>query len=99
MIDYDTSVKGMKVHVPGLTFKENVPDLRNSRVIDLIDELKFGGVEMHVHDPVASSTEAMHAYLEMPLPDYFRNFVKGGCFIDVKSKFDKDASHSEGVRG
>jgi len=62
MINNDTSVKGSRVHVFGLTFKENVPDLRNSRVIDLIDELKSYGVEVFVHDPLASPSEAMHEY-------------------------------------
>ncbi|HJV76308.1 MAG TPA: nucleotide sugar dehydrogenase [Noviherbaspirillum sp.] len=56
------SVKGSKVNVMGLTFKENCPDLRNSKVADLIFELQSYGVEVHVHDPVASSDEALHEY-------------------------------------
>ena len=56
------SVKGAKVAVLGLTFKENCPDLRNSRVIDIIRELESYGVEVSVHDPLADAAEAMHEY-------------------------------------
>jgi UDP-N-acetyl-D-galactosamine dehydrogenase len=46
----------------GLTFKENCPDLRNSKVIDVIRELRSYGARVHVHDPVAEPAEAMHEY-------------------------------------
>ena len=46
----------------GLTFKEDVPDLRNSKVIDVIRELQSYGAEVIVHDPVADPDEAMHEY-------------------------------------
>ena len=62
MIQAGCHVKGAQVNVLGLTFKENCPDLRNSRVIDVIRELESFGVNVHVHDPVADSTEAMHEY-------------------------------------
>ncbi len=55
-------VKDAKVTVLGLTFKENCPDLRNSRVIDIVRELESYGVKVSVHDPVADSNEAMHEY-------------------------------------
>ncbi len=55
-------VKGARVLVLGLTFKENCPDLRNSRVIDIIRELASYGVEVCVHDPLADAGEAMHEY-------------------------------------
>ena len=48
--------------VMGLTFKENVPDLRNSRVIDLIERLRWLGHEVIVHDPLADPNEAQHEY-------------------------------------
>jgi len=56
------SVKDQDVIVLGLTFKENCPDLRNSRVIDVVRELESYGAKVHVHDPVASSAEAEHEY-------------------------------------
>ncbi|MFZ5504644.1 MAG: nucleotide sugar dehydrogenase [Pseudomonadota bacterium] len=62
LIQSGASVKGAKALVLGLTFKENCPDLRNSRVIDVIRELQSYGVEVIVHDPVAESKEAEHEY-------------------------------------
>ncbi|MCZ8109115.1 MAG: nucleotide sugar dehydrogenase [Burkholderiales bacterium] len=51
-----------RVTVMGLTFKENVPDTRNSKVIDIITELKAFGVAVAVHDPLADPAEARHEY-------------------------------------
>ncbi len=62
MIRSGAVVKDAPVIVLGLTFKENCPDLRNSRVIDVINELKSYGMDVHVHDPVADNAEAMHEY-------------------------------------
>jgi len=62
MIAAGFHVKGSKVNVIGLTFKENCPDLRNSKVADIVLELKSYGVEVHVHDPVASPKDALHEY-------------------------------------
>ena len=55
-------VSDLKVAVLGLTFKENVPDLRNSRVPDIIHELREYGVQVQVHDPMAQSEEAFEEY-------------------------------------
>ena len=62
MIRAGFPVKGGRVNVLGLTFKENCPDLRNSRVIDVVRELDSYGIAVHVHDPVANAAEAMHEY-------------------------------------
>ncbi len=62
MIAAGSSIKGADVVVLGLTFKENCPDLRNSKVIDVIRELQSYGCKVHVHDPVAESAEAEHEY-------------------------------------
>jgi UDP-N-acetyl-D-galactosamine dehydrogenase len=62
MIQAGFSVKGAHVNVLGLTFKEDCPDLRNSRVIDIVHELESYGVTVHVHDPLADSQEAVHEY-------------------------------------
>ncbi len=62
MIRCGSPVRGAKVNVLGLTFKENVADLRNSRVIDVIAELRTYGVEVHVHDPMASASDARREY-------------------------------------
>lgn len=55
-------VNELKVSVLGLTFKENVPDLRNSKVPDIIKELQEYGVQVVVHDPLADSEEAVAEY-------------------------------------
>ncbi len=56
------AVKDAKVTVLGLSFKEDVPDLRNSHVIDVINELKSYGAQVFVHDPVPEPGEAQHEY-------------------------------------
>ncbi len=58
----DRPVKDLKVAVLGLTFKENVPDLRNSKVPDIITELREYGIQVIVHDPVADPEEAVAEY-------------------------------------
>ena len=62
MIAADLPVKGADVIVLGMTFKENCPDLRNSKVIDVVNELKSFGANVHVHDPIAESAECEHEY-------------------------------------
>jgi UDP-N-acetyl-D-galactosamine dehydrogenase len=121
MIAAGCHIKGAKVNVIGLTFKENCPDLRNSKVADIITELKSYGVDVHVHDPVASPEEAMHEYglklenwsdlpradavvaavshkelIARPLSDLTSKLNPGGCFIDVKSRFDQVALREAG---
>src|SRR6185312_8917868 len=61
-INAERRVKGAKVGIVGLTFKEEVPDLRNSRVPDIIAELRSYGIHALVHDPMASKEEALHEY-------------------------------------
>ncbi|MGZ8288016.1 MAG: nucleotide sugar dehydrogenase [Telluria sp.] len=116
MIAAGFHVKGSKVNVIGLTFKENCPDLRNSKVADIVYELQSYGCDVHVYDPVACPDEAMHEYgikldkwedlpradavvaavahkelLARPLGDLQSKLNESGCFIDVKSQFDKKA--------
>jgi len=55
-------VSDLRVGVLGLTFKENVPDLRNSRVPDIVNELKEYGIQVMVHDPLAEPEEAVGEY-------------------------------------
>ena len=62
MIASGSYIKGARVNVLGLTFKENCGDLRNSKVIDIIRELQSYGVEVHVTDPTADPEEAAHEY-------------------------------------
>jgi UDP-N-acetyl-D-galactosamine dehydrogenase len=58
----DRPIKNAPVGVLGLTFKENVPDIRNSRVPDVVSELRSFGIEPVVHDPLADPAEVAHEY-------------------------------------
>jgi UDP-N-acetyl-D-galactosamine dehydrogenase len=62
MIANDFPVKGAPIIVLGMTFKENCPDIRNSKVIDVVRELQSFGAKVLVHDPIASSNECEHEY-------------------------------------
>jgi UDP-N-acetyl-D-glucosamine/UDP-N-acetyl-D-galactosamine dehydrogenase len=62
MIQKEIKVKGAKVLVLGITFKENCPDIRNTKVIDIISELKHFGAEVIVYDPWADPMEVKHEY-------------------------------------
>ncbi len=55
-------MRNARIGIFGLTFKENVPDLRNSKVVDIIDELKSFGIEPLIHDPVAEPEAAKAEY-------------------------------------
>jgi UDP-N-acetyl-D-galactosamine dehydrogenase len=62
MIHKSIPIKGSRILLMGLTFKENCPDLRNTRVVDLISELVSFGINVDVHDPWAEPEEAMSTY-------------------------------------
>ncbi|MDN5062727.1 Vi polysaccharide biosynthesis UDP-N-acetylglucosamine C-6 dehydrogenase TviB [Aliarcobacter butzleri] len=62
MIKKGHKIEGSKVLVLGITFKENCPDIRNSRVIDVIEELQEFGCNIDVYDPWADTKEVEHEY-------------------------------------
>ncbi len=62
LIHADIPVKTARVAILGVTFKEDVPDLRNSRVPDIAAELRLFGIEPLIHDPVAPPGEAQREY-------------------------------------
>jgi len=62
LINADLPVKGARVGILGLTFKEDVSDLRNSRVPDIVRELGQFGIEPLVHDPLCAPDQALHEY-------------------------------------
>ena len=68
MIKKGQKIEGAKVLVLGITFKENCPDIRNSRVIDVIQELKEFGTQVEVYDPWADKEEVQREY-NLPLID------------------------------
>ena len=62
MIAAGSPIKGAKVNVLGLTFKEDCADIRNTKVVDILHELRSYGVDVFVHDPQADAEEALHEY-------------------------------------
>ena len=94
-------IQAARVGIFGLTFKENVPDLRNTRVVDICQELAEYGVNVLVHDPLADPADARHEYgIDLvPLSD-MRNLdamimaVGHDCFVHMdletlKSRFTR----------
>lgn len=67
MLKQRIQVEGAKVLVMGLTFKENCPDLRNTRVVDILKELREYGIEADVYDPWVSMEEAQREYQITPV--------------------------------
>lgn len=72
LIDGKKTVKGAKVMVMGVTFKENVSDIRNSRVVEMVDELREYEVDVKVCDPHAEAREVEKEY-GLPLSEYDKN--------------------------
>ncbi len=62
MINNGLSIKNCKIGVLGLTFKEDCPDLRNTKVVDIIEELKSYGTDVIVHDAISESEQAFEYY-------------------------------------
>ena len=77
LISADIPVKGAKVAILGFTFKENCPDTRNTRIIDIVNELKEYGITPLIADPEADKDEAKHEY--------------GIEFVDMNTIKDMDA--------
>lgn len=75
MLQNDLKVKNSKVLVLGVTFKENCPDVRNTKVVDVVSNLQEYGIEVTIFDPWANPEEVMHEYhlktsLELPNEKY-----------------------------
>ena len=62
MIKKHIQVNGSKVLILGITFKENCPDVRNTKAVDLVKSLKDYGTNITIHDPWANNKELMHEY-------------------------------------
>ncbi len=79
LIQANKNVKNSRVVVCGITFKENVKDIRNSRVIDIIQELKAHGVQVVVCDPLVDKEEVRHEY-QIELQEYDAD-LKADAFV------------------
>ena len=62
MLQHDLKIKGSKILVMGITFKENCPDVRNTKVVDVIKSLREYGPEVIIYDPLANPEEVKHEY-------------------------------------
>jgi UDP-N-acetyl-D-galactosamine dehydrogenase len=62
LAEAEVPIRGARVAVLGIAFKPNVPDLRNSRVPDIVRELREFGAEVLVHDPLVEADEVVHEY-------------------------------------
>jgi UDP-N-acetyl-D-glucosamine/UDP-N-acetyl-D-galactosamine dehydrogenase len=82
LIEAKKTVKGARVMVMGITFKENVSDIRNSRVIDIINELKEYGIDVVICDPLADAEAVKHEY-GVELRQYKKNMVADAVLIAV----------------
>jgi len=90
LIEANKTVKGAKVMVMGITFKENISDIRNSRVIDIINELKEYGVNVIVCDPLSDNEAVKHEY-SIELTKYSPNIKVDAVVIAVNhDAFKKD---------
>ncbi|WP_432712754.1 nucleotide sugar dehydrogenase [Pedobacter sp.] len=70
MIKRDIQIKDANILVLGFTFKENCPDVRNSKVIDVIREFKSYNTQVHVYDPWAKPAEVLHEYGQVTCNDF-----------------------------
>ncbi len=77
LIKADVAIKKAKVAILGFTFKENCPDTRNTKIVDIFNELKEYGITARIADPTADKDEAKHLY--------------GVEFVDIDSISDCDA--------
>ncbi|NCP72646.1 MAG: Vi polysaccharide biosynthesis protein VipA/TviB [Shewanella sp. CG18_big_fil_WC_8_21_14_2_50_42_11] len=82
MIKKGQKIEGTKVLMLGITFKENCPDIRNSKVIDVINELKDFGTQVEIYDPWADAAEVEHEYGVSTLAkDSLPNFADYGAIV------------------
>jgi UDP-N-acetyl-D-galactosamine dehydrogenase len=81
------TVKGARVLIMGLTFKENCPDIRNTKVVDIIDELKEYGVDVDVYDPWVDAEEAQHEYRVTPVAELTEGYYDGVVVAVAHNQF------------
>jgi UDP-N-acetyl-D-glucosamine/UDP-N-acetyl-D-galactosamine dehydrogenase len=87
MIQKELKIKGAKVLLLGITFKENCPDIRNTRAVDIVHELKQYGLEVEIHDPWADPEEVMHEYGLKCLPKLNGNHYEAIILTVAHGKF------------
>ena len=76
LVDYDKNIKGSKILVLGLTFKENCPDIRNTKVLDIIDELEDYGCGVDIYDPWVDDSDLKSIYNKQLISNPFESTAK-----------------------
>jgi len=91
MIKNGSKVEGSNVLILGITFKENCPDIRNSKVADIIYELKDYGCNVYIYDPLADHAEVMEEYgFALSTKDAIESLDFEGAILAVAHKEFKD---------
>jgi UDP-N-acetyl-D-galactosamine dehydrogenase len=83
MLKDGKQVKGAKALMLGITFKENCPDIRNTRAIDIYHELRSFGMEVDVYDPWADPDEVNTEYVIRIFSDYPAHYGYGAILLAV----------------
>lgn len=105
MIAMGKNILGARVLVMGVTFKENVSDIRNSKVVDIVNELKDFGVDVDVTDPHADPEEVLREYgfplIEQPRANYDAIIVAVSHkeYIDLDETYFRDLTYDHAVLG
>jgi len=104
MLSSGIEVHKSTVNILGVTFKENCPDLRNSQVFKIIEELKSYGLQIHLHDPVAEERAAYEEYgatlsswEELPVADVIVLAVSHKQFIEMPQSVYKEKLNNPAV--
>ncbi|WP_280770610.1 nucleotide sugar dehydrogenase [Salipaludibacillus daqingensis] len=94
LIKADQPVKGAKIAILGITFKEDCEDVRNTKVIDIINELEEFGVDVLVHDPLANKEEVWEEYrinlVDKDTLDNLNGIVLAVAHKEFKDSYDVD---------
>jgi UDP-N-acetyl-D-galactosamine dehydrogenase len=91
-------VNGARVLVLGITFKENCPDIRNSKVIDVVRELQNYGAQVDVHDPWANGSECKHEYGIRPVRNAMENRASYDAIVLAVAHREFKEIGAQGIR-
>lgn len=94
LINAGIQIKGSRILILGITFKENCPDIRNSKIVDVYRELIQFGLEVHVFDPEANRKEVFDEY-KFKLVDHVENDKFDGILLAVAHDKFKDLNLSD----
>jgi UDP-N-acetyl-D-galactosamine dehydrogenase len=91
-------VKDARILVLGITFKENCPDIRNSKVIDVVRELQKYGAKVDIHDPWADGASCKHEYGVRPVPGAMENKGEYDAIVLAVAHREFKEIGSQGIR-